>query len=92
MFAPPAELAAIASDDVLVARAQAGDPEAFAGLVARYQRMIHVLAYRMTGSAADAADLAQETFVRAWRQLGAFRAESAFATWLCRIAVHAGLN
>ncbi len=91
MSFPPAETTA-ASEDALVARAQAGDADAYAGLIARHQSMIHALAFRLTGSAPDAADLAQETFVRAWRQLASFRGESTLATWLRRIAVNAGLN
>lgn len=54
--------------------------------------MIHSLGFRLTGSAADAADLAQETFLRAWRQLGGFRGDCAFASWLRRIAVNLALN
>lgn len=80
------------SVQVLLDRARHGDTEAFAGLVARHQRMIHSLAYRLTGSEADAADLAQETFVRAWKQLSSFRGESELGTWLYRIAVNAGIN
>jgi RNA polymerase sigma-70 factor (ECF subfamily) len=75
-----------------IAASQAGNPEAFEKLVARHQRMIHSLAYRMTGSMADAEDLAQETFIRVFQQLGGFRGESKFSTWLCRIAVNAALN
>ncbi|MCW5556576.1 MAG: sigma-70 family RNA polymerase sigma factor [Verrucomicrobiae bacterium] len=75
-----------------VTRAQSGDMDAFTELVVRHQRQIHALAYRLTGSVTEAEDLAQETFIRAWRQIGTFRGESAFHTWLCRIAVHLGLN
>lgn len=46
----------------------------------------------MTGSLDDAEDLAQETFLRAYRQLDSFRGESKFSTWLCQIAVNLGLN
>lgn len=69
-----------------------GDQEAFESLVRRYQRMIYSLAYRMTGSAADAEDTVQETFIRAHRQLASFRAEARFASWLYRIAVNHCLN
>lgn len=81
-----------ADETALVRRAQAGDAEAFAGLVRQHQRMVHALTYRLTGSEADAAVLAQETFVRAWRQLASFRGDSALGTWLYRIALNAGLN
>jgi RNA polymerase sigma-70 factor, ECF subfamily len=70
----------------------ADDTEAFAALVKQYQKMIHALAFRMTGSLDDAEDLAQETFLRAYRQLDSFRGESKFSTWLCQIAVNLSLN
>ncbi len=69
-----------------------GDPAAFERLVGRHQRMIHTLAYRMTGSLADAEDLAQETFIAAWAQLDGFRGEASFSSWLYRIAVNRCLN
>jgi len=75
-----------------IEKSLAGDAEAFAALVKQYQKMVHVLAFRMTGSLADAEDLAQETFLRAFRQLSSFRAESKFSTWLCQIAVNLSLN
>ena len=54
--------------------------------------MVHALTYRMTGSLADAEDLAQETFLRAYAQIGAFRGTAKFSTWLYRIAVNTCLN
>ncbi len=54
--------------------------------------MIHSLCYRMTGSMADAEDLAQETFVRAYEGLSAFRGEASVSSWLYRIAVNQCLN
>lgn len=69
-----------------------GDQEAFESLVRRYQRMIYALAYRMTGSTADAEDLTQETFIRAHGQLPTFRADAKFSSWLYRIAVNHCLN
>jgi RNA polymerase sigma-70 factor, ECF subfamily len=70
----------------------AGDAEAFAALVKQYQKMVFAMAFRMTGSLADAEDLTQETFLRAFRQLGSFRNESKFSTWLCQIAMNLSLN
>jgi RNA polymerase sigma-70 factor (ECF subfamily) len=70
----------------------AGDTGAYAALVKQHQKMVHAVAFRMTGSLADAEDLTQETFLRAFRQLDSFRAESKFSTWLCRIAVNLSLN
>ena len=69
-----------------------GDSEAFGALIARYQRMVHSLTFRMTGSLADAEDLAQETFIQAFRRLDSFRGESKFSSWLCQIAVNTCLN
>lgn len=70
----------------------ADDPEAFAVLVKDHQKMVHAMAFRMTGSLDEAEDLAQETFLRAYRQLGSFRGESKFSTWLCQIAINLSLN
>jgi RNA polymerase sigma-70 factor (ECF subfamily) len=75
-----------------IERSRAGDPEAFGVLVERYQRMVHALAYRMTGSQADAEDLAQQTFIRAYERLASFRGSSRFSSWLGRIAIHLCLN
>ena len=75
-----------------VRRSQSGDAEVFGELVRRYQRMIHALTFRMTGSSADAEDLAQETFIRAYRQLATFRGDAKFSSWLYRIGVNTCLN
>jgi RNA polymerase sigma-70 factor (ECF subfamily) len=86
-------MAAPADDEPdCIERCRRGDPAAFASLVRSHQRMIHALAYRMTGSLADAEDLAQEAFVRAFDQLPAFRGDAKFSTWLYRIALHTCLN
>jgi RNA polymerase sigma-70 factor, ECF subfamily len=79
-------------DQGWVERSLQGDHEAFETLVRRYQRMIYALTYRMTGSAADAEDLTQETFIRAHEQLASYRAEARFSSWLYRIAVNHCLN
>ncbi len=70
----------------------AGDSQAFELLIQRYQKMIHSLTFRMTGSLADAEDLAQETFLHAYQQLEKFRGESSFSSWLYRIAINRCLN
>ena len=70
----------------------AGDTEAYAALVKQYQKMVHVLAFRMTGSLEDAEDLAQETFLRAYQELESFRGAAKFSTWLCQIAINLSLN
>jgi RNA polymerase sigma-70 factor (ECF subfamily) len=79
-------------DEALVRQSQNGDLTAFEPLIRRHQRMIYSLTYRMTGSLADAEDLAQETFIRAYRSIGAYRAESKFSTWLYRIAMNVCLT
>lgn len=78
-------------DDQLVERAQAGDQRAFELLVRKYQHKIIQLVSRLVGDA-DAPDVAQETFIRAWRALPGFRGQSAFYTWLYRIGINTGKN
>jgi RNA polymerase sigma-70 factor (ECF subfamily) len=80
------------TDYDLVLQSQNGNPAAFELLIRNHQRMIHSLTFRMTGSAADAEDLAQETFLRAYEQIGSFRGQAKFSTWLYRIAVNSCLN
>jgi len=70
----------------------AGDTEACSALVKEHQKMVHAMAFRMTGSLADAEDLAQETFLRAYGQIGRFHGAAKFSTWLYSIAAHACLN
>jgi len=79
-------------DFEVIQRVLAGETAAFDGLVHQYQQEIYRLAYRMTRNAEDAKDLAQETFVQAYRSLGTFRGQSRFSTWLYRIAVNLCLN
>ena len=73
-------------------RAQAGDEEAFAELVAPYRRQLHLHCYRMLGSVADADDLLQETMVAAWLGLSGFGGHSSLQAWLYRIATNRCLN
>jgi RNA polymerase sigma-70 factor, ECF subfamily len=70
----------------LVDDARRGDASAFAGLVERYGPMVLSLAYSSTLSRADAEDVAQETFLVAWRGLARFRGDAAFSTWLYGLA------
>ncbi len=76
------------SDQLLVQRVQSGDQKAFELLVAKYQRRIFRLISRFVRDAALAEDVAQETFLRAYRAIGQFRGDSQFYTWLYRIAVN----
>lgn len=76
------------SDAALVQRSQAGDQKAFELLVLKYQRRIQRLIGRMVRDVDLVEDIAQETFIRAYRALGQFRGEAQFYTWLYRIAVN----
>ena len=73
---------------ILIRSARSGDREAFGRLVQLYQRPVFSLAYRMLGSAPDAEDAAQESFLRAYRALGGYDSGRAFSTWLLSIAAH----
>ena len=74
-----------AQDQVWVERAQAGDQEAFRHLVERYQRRVYAVAYGIVRNRDDAWDIAQEAFVKAYRNLTRFQGNSGFYTWLYRI-------
>ena len=91
-----AQLAVVATADdgdrSLIARAAAGDLAAARVLYDRHAARVFRLAYRMCGDPDLAADLPQDVFVRVFRQLGQFRGESAFTTWLHRVAVTTCLN
>ncbi len=76
----------MSSDWELVQRAQAGDREAFRELVERYQRKIAALALGMLRNREDALDIVQETFTKAYQSLDRFKGDSAFYTWVYRIA------
>jgi len=68
--------------------ASQGDEEAFAKLVEAYQRPVYNLAYRMLGSANEAEDAAQETFIRAYTRLATYDAERKFSSWILSIGSH----
>jgi RNA polymerase sigma-70 factor (ECF subfamily) len=79
-------------DAALIRACLDGHPDAFAPIVERYQRQVYHVCFRFAGNHADAADLAQDVFIRAYRGLGGFRGGSSIHTWLYRIAVNASLN
>jgi RNA polymerase sigma factor (sigma-70 family) len=74
------------NDAELTARAVAGQRDAFAQIVARYQSLVCSLAYSATGSLSQSEDLAQETFIAAWKALGTLREPEKLRSWLCSIA------
>ncbi|MBK6403182.1 MAG: RNA polymerase sigma factor RpoE [Rhodocyclaceae bacterium] len=80
------------ADQVLVERVQAGDKQAYGLLVAKYQRKLLRLISRLVRDSAEAEDVAQEAFIKAYRALPSFRGESAFYTWLYRIGVNTAKN
>lgn len=80
------------SDFEVIQRILGGETAAFEVLLRQHQQDIYRLTYRMTRNAEDAKDLAQETFVQAYRALGSFRGQSRFSTWLYRIAMNLCLN
>jgi len=81
-----------AQERALVARAQAGDLEAFEALYRAHVGRVYAVCYRMAGDATLAEELAQDVFVRAWQRLGSFRGESAFSSWLHPLTVNVALS
>jgi len=79
-------------DDELIRKAQKGDLRAFDALVRRYQRKVYYLALRMLKNHAAADDVAQDTFMNAYRAIGTFKPGSNFYTWLYRICMNRSLN
>src|ERR1700743_238545 len=76
-------------DADLVSAAIAGDREAFAGLLDRHYNRIHGLAWQLTGSRADADDIAQDVCCTLVEKIASFRGEAKFSTWLCGIVYNA---
>lgn len=85
---PPAQ----DTDEQLVARVQQGDKRAFDLLVLKYQHKIVAIISRFVRDSAEVHDVAQEAFIKAYRALGNFRGDSAFYTWIYRIAVNTAKN
>ena len=76
-------------EDLSLARqAAAGNDDAFSVIVDRYSRLVYNVALRSVSSPEDAADISQDTFLKAWRSIGSFRGDCALSTWLCRIALN----
>lgn len=77
---------------LLVARAKAGEPQAFDALVRRYRRRIFALALHLSGTESDADDIVQDVFIRAFRALDQFEGRSEFFTWVYRLTVNRALD
>src|SRR5919199_2095802 len=88
--------ATLAQSDVseldLVKRCQEGDTAAFDELVARYRTRVFGMVYNMVHSEQDAWDLAQDSFVKAWKSIGRFRGQSSFYTWIYRIVMNVTID
>ena len=85
-------VAAIEDEAALVEACLAGRRDAFDVIVERHRRQVYQLCFRYVGSHEDAADLAQDTFIRAFKGLRGFKGQSSLSTWLYRIAVNVCLN
>lgn len=89
---PPEKKLLPLSEKELVRRAKGGDERAFTDLIRRHEKRIYNLAYRMLQNTEDAADVLQETFLRAFRHLKKFKEKASFYTWLYRIAINVSLR
>src|ERR671919_2444941 len=76
------------TDEELVALSMGGDVDSFNQLILRWERPIYALAYRVIGREEDARDVAQETFLRAFRAIHGFKGQAKFSSWLYRIALN----
>ena len=76
----------------LVKRCQAGETEAFDELVTRYRTRVFGMIYNMVHSEQDAWDLAQDSFLKAWKSIGRFRGQSSFYTWIYRIVMNVTID
>jgi RNA polymerase sigma-70 factor (ECF subfamily) len=80
------------ADQAVVARVQAGDVAAFDELILRYRERVYGIIYQMTANREDAADLAQDVFIKAFQSIHRFEGSASFFTWLYRIAVNSTLT
>jgi RNA polymerase sigma-70 factor (ECF subfamily) len=88
---PPAKVVPAPKRDCelqIVTRAKQGDEQAFAALFEAHKKRVYALCLRMTGDIAEAEDLTQDAFIQVFRKIEAFRGDSAFSTWLYRVAVN----
>jgi RNA polymerase sigma-70 factor (ECF subfamily) len=87
-----AEQEAVLEDHRLISSLQAGDESAYEQLIERFQSAVYNLAYRLLNDQADASDVAQEVFLKIFRNVGSFRGDSSLRTWVYRIAVNESHN
>ena len=80
------------NDPELVIRCQQGDTQAFDALVTKYRTRVHALIYNMVHNEQDAWDLAQDSFVKAWKSIDRFRGQASFYTWIYRIATNVTID
>ncbi len=85
-------MAEVDPDSEMVKAVLAGEVEAFQALVERYERRIYYVVFGMVRNPEDAREIAQEAFVKAFKNLSSFRLESKFYTWLCRIAMNLSID
>lgn len=86
------EQAIALEDQRLISGLQAGEEEAYERLISRFQTPVYNLAYRLLNDAGDAGDVVQEVFLKIFKNVGSFRAESSLRTWVYRIAVNEAYN
>lgn len=79
-------------ENLLVKQASEGNMQAYEELIRAYQKKVYNIAFRMMGNSEDAEDIAQETFIKVYRSLSKFRGDSAFSTWLYRIATNISID
>lgn len=80
------------NDNELISRVLSGDQQAYAGLVSRYQSYVFTLALRMVKSREDAEEVAQDSFIKAYKYLGDFKGSSKFSTWLYTIVNNTAIS
>lgn len=80
------------SDWTIVQRVQAGDVASFDHLILKYRERVYAMIYNMTSNREDAADLTQDSFIKAFQSINRFQGQSSFFTWLYRIAVNSSLT
>ncbi len=92
LVASPERQQEAGSDWMVVQRVQAGDVAAFDQLILKYRERVYAMIYNMTSNREDAADLTQDSFIKAFQSINRFQGQSSFFTWLYRIAVNSALT